>query len=151
MLEIGQNYIPAFISLQHGIVEMLSSVFVEYAEAFLGQLLLLLLGGALCFLYGDLVIVGQPAYGLGVGQLFVLLYKADHIAGLATAEAFIDALCSRNRERRSFFVMERAIGDIIGPALFEAHELADDIDDVGAAHYLLYTGGGYHSANVRNA
>src|SRR5690606_30074631 len=123
LFEIGQSYGLPFIGIQEHIVKIAGGVFVKNAQTFLGALLFFLLGGALGFYQFYLVIVRQPMYGLGVGELFVLLHKSDYVAALAATKAFINALGGRYVERRSFLVVKRAIGNVAGAALLQPYKL----------------------------
>ena len=92
LLKVRQAYELSLFRVQQYIMKVGNSIFIEYAQRFFGQLLLLLLGAALGFLQCYLVEVGQPAHGFGIGELFVFLYKGNHIAGLAAPKALINAL-----------------------------------------------------------
>lgn len=68
----------------------------------------------------------------------MLHQKADGIAAAATAKAFVYFLGWRYRKGRRFFIMERTEPHIIGAALFQFHEAANNINDIDTALNLLY-------------
>jgi hypothetical protein len=84
----------------------------------------------------DATFFGDSAHGFGERGFFQLHHELEDVAAFAAAETVVDLLGGVNRERGSFFLMERAKTGEILARLFEAHVFADDADDV---RLLLYT------------
>ena len=140
-------FLPFFI-FQQDMLEILGCKFVQLPEAFFYFLVLCLLRCTLCFFEGDLIVIGQPADGFYKGELFIFLYECDHISATPATEAFIDAFAGRDGKRRRFLVVERAIGNIVGAPLFQAHKLPDNLYDVCTVQYFLHGCLGDHTAKI---
>ena len=102
------------------------------------RLLFLLLLGEFLFLYLDVVAVGKPAQGVGVGELLVFHEESHAVAAFAAYEAVAGAPCRRDVERRGVVVMEGAQAAIVYAHLLERHKFGDDIHDVGSLFYAFY-------------
>ena len=64
--------------------------------------------------------------------------EVDHVASLATGEAFIHSFCRRHRERWCAVVVEGAQTFITRATLAQRHEVGDDVDDVRRVHDTVY-------------
>jgi hypothetical protein len=63
--------------------------------------------------------------------MFMLHDEIDRIPGLAAAKAFVDPLDGGDRERRGFFVMERAQPDLVDTASPQVDKISDHLLDAG--------------------
>ncbi len=98
------------------VVEVVGGPLVDDEHGLALGVLLLLLVGELALLYLYVVAVGQPAQGVGVGQLLVLHDEADAVAAFSAYEAVARAARGRHVERRRMVVVERA-----QPTVVRAH------------------------------
>ena len=102
--------------------------------------LLLYFGADFGFLYLNIVPCSNPFQCLHIAILFMLHHKADGIATFATAETLINLLARRYAERRRFFIVKRAVTNVIGTSFFQFHKFANNLNDVYAVGNLLYGG-----------
>jgi len=63
--------------------------------------------------------------------------EADGIPAFAAAETFKKSFCRRYSEGGRFFVVKRAIADIIAAPFFQLYEFAHYINDIDAVLYLF--------------
>ena len=85
-----------------------------------------------------MVLAGQPLQGLRVGELLILHHEAHGRAGLAAAEALVDAAGRLHVEGRRFLIVERTARPQAAPAALERHEIAYDVFDAGRVQNELY-------------
>ena len=104
--------------------------------------LLLYFGADFRFLYLNIVPCSNPFQCLYIAVFFMLHHKADSIAAFTTAEAFINLLAGRYAERRRFFIVKRAVTNVIGTSFFQFHKFTHYLYDVYAVGNLLYGGWG---------
>ena len=135
--------------VEEGVLEVFGRPLVGQEEGVALRGLATLLVGQFAVVDLDMVAVGQPAQGLGIGLLLMLHDEVDGIARLATGEAFIDSLRRTDGERRRLVVVERTQSRIARAALAERHKLGDDIDDVGRIHDPVYRSPVYHTLSLR--
>ena len=96
------------------------------------------LGRFLLLLHLDMVLAGEILEGLRVGELLVLHDEAHGRAGLAAAEALVDAAGRLHVEGRRFLIVERAAGPQAAPAALQRHEIAHHVFDAGRVQNELY-------------
>ena len=116
---------------------------MEQAVA-LGLTFFLLLG-QLFFLNLDVIFVGQPAQGFGVGVVLVVHEEPHGVARFAAAETFEDAFGRRNIERRGLLVVERAAANVVGTPFFQRHKFPYHLLYMGGIHDAVYGIFAYHS------
>ena len=139
------NVAGAVIVVAHGaafsflelVAEILAGKFAHSHEAFAALTGGNLLGRFFLFLYLNVVLAGQIAKGLGIRHVLVVHHKAHGAAGLAAAEALVNALGGRYVERGSFLVVEGTAGHVAGPAALERHEVSDNLLNAGGVKYLV--------------
>jgi len=103
------------------------------------QLLLLpILRAGFCLFYFNIVPCSQPAEGLNIGVFFMLHDKADGVATLSATKAFVDFLGRGNSEGGCFFVVERAVANIVGSPSFQLNKSPHDIVDIDPILNFLY-------------
>ena len=108
---------------------------LAFALALSGSLLV----GEFTLLDVDVVFLGEVAQGLGIGKLLVLHDEIDRAAPLAAREALANALGSGHIERGSPVVMERTEPHIVSATVFQCHEVAHDINNVGRINDFVYS------------
>ena len=137
-VEIGEaDGAPHFVAPEE-VGEVLLRELGEVEEGVALVLPFALLFGLLLFADFDVVFFGQVEECFGVGEVLVLFEEGDDVAGFAAAEAFEYALGGGDVEGGSLLVVEGAAADVVGAALFEGHEVADDVLDAGGIHDALY-------------
>ncbi len=134
---------PVHIILQD-VLEVFRRPFIHDEHRFAFALALLLLVGHLAFLNLDMVFLGQPAQGLGIGHLLQLHQEVDGISTLAAGKAVADASGWRNGERWMGIVMERTQADIVDASLFERDEFRHHLFYLGGVHNTCYRRFVYH-------
>ena len=137
-VEVAQAHGAPHLVVVEQVGEILLRKLAHVEQAVSLRLPLLLLLGLLLLFYLDVVLVGQPAQRLGVGVVLVLHEELHHVARLAAAEAFEDALRRRHIERRRLLVVERAAAYMVGATLLERHKIAYHLLDAGGVHDALY-------------
>ena len=75
------------------VLEVFLCPFVDDEHRFALRLFLLLLVGQFSLMDLDMIFLGKPAQGLGIGELLVLHDEGHGIAALAAAEAVTGAAC----------------------------------------------------------
>ena len=122
------------------VLEILRSPIVDDEHGFPFTLTLLLLAGHLPLLYLDVILLGKPAKGIGIGHLLQLHQEVDGISALAASKAMADTSGWRHGERRMGIVMERTESDIVDASLLERDKLR---------HHLFYLGGVHNTGYGR--
>ena len=103
-----------------------------------------LFGRFFLFLYFDMIFLGQVAEGFRVRHVLVLHYKAHGAAGLAAAEALVDAPGGVHVEGGCLLVMEGTAGHIVGAAALERHEVSHHLFNAGGVQNQVYCFPGNH-------
>ena len=76
--------------------------------------------------------MGQPLHSLTEIESLVVHHEAKRIAPGAAAKAVVELALRVDRERRCFFVVERAAGAVVLARLFELYAAIDDFNDIEA-------------------
>ena len=100
--------------------------------------LLYILLALLLLLYLNAIFASQILERLHVAHLLVLHHKAHCTAGLAAAEAFVDALARRHRETRCLLMMERTARNVVCPPSLEGDKIAHHLLNAGGVKYAFY-------------
>ena len=95
------------VVLQH-LLEVLQGPLVHCQHRLTVALMLFLLVGQFPLLDLDIILLRQPAQGLGIGYLLVLHQEVDGRTALTTSKALADLLRGRHHERRCRIVVEGA-------------------------------------------
>ena len=101
-------------------------------------LLFAVLRAGFCFFYFNIVPCSQPAEGFNIGVFFMLHDKADGIATFSATKAFVYFLGRRNGKGGRFFIVERAVADIVGSPSFQLNKCPNDIMDIDPVLNFLY-------------
>ena len=124
------------------VVEEVGKVFLcklgDMEEGVALALALLLLLGLFLFTNLNVILLGQPTKGFGIGEMLVLLEEGHNIASLAAAETFEDAFGRRDIKGGRLLVVEGTTTDVVGSALLERHEVTNHLLDTGGVHDALY-------------
>jgi hypothetical protein len=74
--------------------------------------------------------------------------KADRITAFAATKTFVDLLAGRHGKGGCFLIVKRAEAQVIGTPSFQFYKTSDHIEDIGAAHDLLYGIGRNHEGGA---
>ncbi len=85
------------------------------------------------------VAFGEQPESFGKGEALDLLHKLENVARCVAAETLVILMPAVDAKRGCFFGVKRAQSDpaLSGPLPFQAHVLADDLDDVQLVFKLL--------------
>ena len=132
--QVGHADVAPLVRVAQGVAEVVAGKLVDDEEAVAFGLCGLLFGGLFAFLDFDVVLLGQEAQGVGVGQLLVQHDEVHGVAPLAAGEALAEVLGGRDVERRRLVVVERAQAHIVHPALAQGDKVGHDVVDLRRVH-----------------
>ena len=132
--QVGHADVAPLVRVAQGVAEVVAGKLVDDEEAVAFGLCGLLFGGLFAFLDFDVVLLGQEAQGIGIGQLLVQHDEVHGVAPLAAGEALAEVLGGRDVERRRLVVVERAQAHIVHPALAQGDKVGHDVVDLRRVH-----------------
>ena len=134
LAEVCQAYGAAVLGSGQILLEMLEGELVDGEHAFALGFGTAFVGSHLALLDFNTVFTCEPAYCLDIRHAFQVDEETQGRTGLAATETLEYTLCAAHRKRGRTVVVERAQAPVVSPALFQGHEIADDIDNVGGIH-----------------
>ena len=130
------------------LMEVATSPLVDDEHRLAIRLLTLLLVAELTLLYLYVILPGQPAQRLGIGNLLVLHEKVDGVAALAAGKALAYLTGRRHHERGCRVVVEGTQALVVDTCLTQIDKLTHHIDDVGGIHNLIDGRSVYHLSDI---
>ena len=94
--------------------------------------------------YLDVILFRKILQRLHISHILVFHHETDSSAGLSATETLIYSLGRRYGKLRGLFVMERAAGLVIGPALLQSNEITHHVNNLRGVKYLVYSILRYH-------